>query len=146
MPSTDCGSQAMPQLHPSPEGWFRAPHPLPPQPPLSTFPTTDASDAVMAEIPALKTSPTTTARATIESLLPWGDVDGHFAAAVAGDVHGLQLIYAAGFLLLRYTGQMDGSDYDILRRSLLRIAGVMGIEDLTSIVVPDLGSVVQRTS
>lgn len=86
------------------------------------------------------------AGATIESLLPWGDVDGHFDVAATGDVDGLLLIYAAGFLLLRYTGHIDDSDYDILRRALMRIASVIGLDDVTGIVIPDLDTFVRRST
>ncbi len=41
-----------------------------------------------------------------------GDVEGFFTAAATGDVDGLQMIYAAGFLLLRHTGQINESDLE----------------------------------
>jgi hypothetical protein len=58
----------------------------------------------------------------------------------------LQLIYAAGFLLLGYSGQIDESDYIILRRALLGIVEVMGIDELTGTVLPDLESFVHTQS
>lgn len=84
--------------------------------------------------------------ATLGSLLPWGDVDGCFAAAIGGDVDGLQLIYAAGFLLLRYGGQIDESDHATLCRALEGIAEVMGLERLSETVLPDLESFLRPQS
>lgn len=70
--------------------------------------------------------------------------------ASTGDVDGLQLIYAAGFLLLRYDGQIGERDYATLRRALLGIADVMGAdgytdvaEGITRTVLPDLDSFVR---
>lgn len=78
--------------------------------------------------------------ATIDSLLPWGDVAGHVQEAQAGDWDGLQLIYAAGFLLLRFAGGISPADLVVLRSALLRLAEVSGMEEIHSIVLPDLAA------
>lgn len=80
------------------------------------------------------------AGATLASLLPWGDVAGHVEDARAGDWDGLQLIYAAGFLLLRFTGQISPGDLVVLRSALLRLAELSGTEEIHSIVLRDLDS------
>lgn len=76
--------------------------------------------------------------ASIESILPWGDVEGYFTDAEKGDVDGLSFIYAAGFLLLRFNGQIDDADYRILRSALVRLASQLDLEDIRRTVLPDL--------
>ncbi|GAB2863703.1 hypothetical protein GCM10027026_12000 [Myroides odoratimimus subsp. xuanwuensis] len=85
--------------------------------------------------------------------MPWDTIEGAFAAAENGDIDSLQLIYAAGFLLLRYTGQITQDVYQVLRSALLMIADdlehhaeVRGdsppdrpdVEKIRSTVLPDL--------
>ncbi len=76
--------------------------------------------------------------ASIETVLPWGDVDGYFADAEKGDVDGLSFIYAAGFLLLRFNAHIDEADYRILRSALVGLANEMDLEDIRTTVLPDL--------
>lgn len=76
--------------------------------------------------------------ASISTLLPWGDVQGCFAAAATGDVDGLSFIYAAGFLLIRYVGRLDRSDYETLRKALQGLAEELELDQITVTVLPDL--------
>lgn len=75
---------------------------------------------------------------TIASLLPWGDVAGAHVDARGGDLEGLQSIYAAGFLLLRFTGQISPDDLVVLRSALLKLAELSGTDEIHSVVLPDL--------
>jgi len=77
--------------------------------------------------------------ATLESLLPWnGTVAGCFSQAERGDTDGLAQIYAAGFLLLRYTGEISVADYEVLRSALVRLAEQLSLDAISEVVVPDL--------
>lgn len=78
------------------------------------------------------------ASATIASLLPWGDVPSHLKGAESGDREGLHLIYAAGFLLLRFTGTISPGDLVVLRSALLRLAEASGMEEIHAVVLKDL--------
>lgn len=80
--------------------------------------------------------------ASIQTVLPWGDVDGYFADAQKGDVDGLSFIYAAGFLLLRFNGHIGEADYRILRSALVGLANELNLEDIRTTVVPDLDAFV----
>jgi hypothetical protein len=84
--------------------------------------------------------------ASIETVLPWGDVAGYFAAAQKGDVDGLLFIYAAGFLLLRFNGHIEEADYRILRAALVGLANDLNLDDIRTTVLPDLDAfMAQRT-
>lgn len=91
--------------------------------------------------------------ATIASLLPWGTVEQCFAQSAEGDPDGLSMIYAAGFLLLRYLGRIEEPDYQILRRALVELADWLAsrggpvldqAEMLRSVVIPDLDAFVTK--
>lgn len=82
--------------------------------------------------------------ASIETVLPWGDVDGYFAAAEKGDVDGLSFIYAAGFLLLRFNAHIEEDDYRILRSALVGLANEMDLEAIRTTVLPDLDAFVAQ--
>ncbi|GAB3989114.1 hypothetical protein [Nocardioides marmoraquaticus] len=74
--------------------------------------------------------------ATIESLLPWGSVESFFADAERGDVDGLLLIYATGFLLLRYRGDLSGTDLEVLQRAVAGIHADLAALGHTEAVAP----------
>lgn len=79
--------------------------------------------------------------ATLESLLPWnGTVADCFRQADGGDPDGLSQIYAAGFLLLRYNGEIAEPDYQILRSALVRLAEMFNLDAIRELVIPDLDS------
>lgn len=84
---------------------------------------------------------------TIASLLPWGTVEECFAEAARGDIDGLLLIYAAGFLLLRFEGRISDADREVLLRALEGIVDDLtglgygdNIAPITHRVIPDVTS------
>lgn len=80
--------------------------------------------------------------ATLESLLPWGTVAGNLSQAESGDPDPLSQIYAAGFLLLRYTGEISEADYEVLRTALARLAEMLSLDAIKEVVIPDLDAFV----
>jgi hypothetical protein len=84
--------------------------------------------------------------AGIEEVLPWGTVEGYFADAQKGDVDGLLFIYAAGFLLLRFNAHLEEADYRILRSALVGLANDLDLEEIRTVVLPDLDAFMAQGS
>lgn len=75
---------------------------------------------------------------SIETVLPWGTVEGYFADAQNGDIDGLLFIYAAGFLLLRCNAHLEEVDYRTLQSALVGLADDLNLEEIRTTVLRDL--------